>query len=90
MFTLFLALASGTLLGVILRRRSRLLAASNRIMSLSIFALLFLLGLSVGTNEDITHSLDRLGLEALVLSLAGTGGSVLLAYLLYRRLYREK
>jgi hypothetical protein len=90
MFTLFLALASGTLLGVVLRRRSRLLTASNHIMSLSILALLFLLGLSVGANEDITHSLDRLGLEALVLSLAGTGGSVLLAYLLYRRLYREK
>lgn len=81
---LFLALAAGTVTGIALRRRQRALHMVNHAVAVSIFALLFLLGLSVGLNEDIMSSLGRLGGEALILSVASTAGSVILVYVLYR------
>ena len=85
---LFLALISGTIAGILLRRHSGIVKAANHAMSLSVLALLFLLGLSVGMNEEITANFGRLGVEALLLSVAGTGGSIFLVYLLNRRYFR--
>ncbi|HZD10238.1 MAG TPA: LysO family transporter [Candidatus Binatia bacterium] len=88
MIPVLLALAAGTLLGYILRRRQRILLVGERATSVAIFVLLFLLGLSVGANESILRGLHRLGVEALALSLAGMAGSVLLAFFLYHTLLR--
>lgn len=84
MFLLFGALFAGLLAGFLIRGRARLIRVTHGAIAVSIFALLFLLGLSVGANDAITSSLARLGLEALVLSVGGTAGSVALVYLLYR------
>lgn len=85
---IFLALATGTLLGYLLRGQSRILELGSHVTTLSIYVLLFLLGLSVGADEAITRSLYQLGLEALVLSVAGLTGSVLLAWLMGRWLFK--
>lgn len=49
--------------------------------SLSLFALLFTLGLSLGSSQEIISALPSLGLRALVLSLGAVAGSVLLVWL---------
>jgi uncharacterized membrane protein YbjE (DUF340 family) len=87
---IFLALVTGTLLGYLLRRHSRIHELGSHVTTLSIYVLLFLLGLSVGTDEAITRSLYQLGLEALALSLAGLSGSVCLAWVLSRWLFKGK
>lgn len=87
---IFLALATGTLLGYLLRRHSRIHDLGSHVTILSIYVLLFLLGLSVGADEAIARSLYQLGLEALVLSLAGLSGSVLMAWALGRWLFKGK
>lgn len=87
MTTIFLALAAGTLLGYLLRNRKRLLHLADHVSSISVFALLFLLGLSVGANEAITRNMVEVGLQALSLSVAGIAGSVLFAWILHRLLF---
>ena len=89
MTAIFLALAAGTLLGYLLRYRTRLFHLAGHVSSVSVLDLLFLLGLSVGANEAITGNMVEVGLQALLLSLAGIGGSVLLAWTLYRLVFRS-
>jgi uncharacterized membrane protein YbjE (DUF340 family) len=88
MASIFLALAAGTLLGYFLRRYERPTSVAGRVSTMLVFALLFLLGLSVGANETITANFHHLGLEAMALSLASLTGSVMFAWLLYRRLFQ--
>jgi uncharacterized membrane protein YbjE (DUF340 family) len=54
------------------------------IITVLIWLLLFLLGIEVGSDKHILQSLNKLGLEALVLSLAGIAGSIALAYALWK------
>ena len=53
-------------------------------------ALLFLLGLEVGGDKKIIHSLSRLGLEALLLAVGGSLGSALAACWLWRIVNKGK
>ena len=84
MTLLFGALFAGLLAGMLLRGRRQIVKLTKGAVMVAVFMLLFLLGLSVGANEAITSNLGRLGIEALVLSLAGTTGSVALVFVLYR------
>jgi uncharacterized membrane protein AbrB (regulator of aidB expression) len=51
-----------------------------------IWVLLFLLGVEVGGDNHIIESLHTLGLESVVICLCSTLGSVVAAWLLWRRL----
>lgn len=79
---------SGMLVGWLLRRH-RLMFLSRVVMFL-IWVLLFLLGVEVGANPDIIRNIKSLGVEALALAFAGTLGSVLLAWGLWRYTERRK
>ena len=70
------------LAGYILRNRlnERLL---NRLLMLSIYLLLFLMGVSIGTNEQLVKNLSALGLQALVLTLGAVAGSLIAAKILF-------
>ena len=62
-------------LGYLLRGRNT--AAISKIITVLIWALLFLLGIEVGTNPKIIGGLQNLGVEALALTIGGSIGSVL-------------
>lgn len=68
-------------IGYLLRKRD--LGQLGRIITVLIWALLFLLGIEVGSNPRIIQGIQTLGVEALLLTLAGSAGSVLLASLLW-------
>ena len=72
----------GILAGFLLHRRR--LEVVRRLITGLIWVLLFLLGVEVGSNERITRGLHTLGLEALAIAVAGTLGSVLAAWGLWR------
>lgn len=82
MFTIISIMLSGMLTGYLLRRL--LFGWLGRVINALIWALLFLLGLEVGSNERIVSGLATLGLEALLIAVAGTLGSVLAAWGLWR------
>lgn len=79
---------SGVLVGYLLRNRN-LSFVSKGIMA-AIWLLLFLLGVAVGGNEAILGSLDTIGLQALLLSVGGVGGSVVCARVVYRFFWSGK
>lgn len=59
-------------------------------LTVLIWLLLFALGIEVGENENVLRGIKDLGLEALVLSLAGTAGSIALAWALWRYIQHKK
>lgn len=92
MFIIIGIMLTGMLLGYLLRNKK--LKWIHKIITLLIWALLFLLGIDVGGNEAIIKGLHTLGLEALIITLAAVVGSVLCAwglwYLLYIRNKRKE
>jgi uncharacterized membrane protein YbjE (DUF340 family) len=79
MLNILILMATGTVLGILLRKRQDLPRRLDRAMTWSIYLLLFLLGLSIGTDQDILLQLPELGYSALVISLGGIAGSVAVA-----------
>lgn len=82
MLKIILMMACGILVGRMLRKKPmRWLSPLTTVL---IWALLFLLGIEVGGDPHIIHSLDHLGLEAVALSVGGSLGSALLSMGLWR------
>lgn len=84
MFTVIGLMLAGMLTGFLLRKRN--LSFIHPAITVLIWALLFLLGIEVGGNEAIIRGLHTIGLEAVVLTLGGTLGSVTAARLLWQAL----
>lgn len=55
-----------------------------------IWILLFLLGVDVGSNEQIIREFHTIGMEAIVITLFAVLGSVIAASLFWRRLNKNK
>lgn len=64
--------------------RNKKLSAIGRVITALIWVLLFLLGIEVGSNPRIIQGLQTLGLEAILLTLGGSAGSVLFAWALWK------
>lgn len=62
----------------------------GRIITALIWVLLFLLGIEVGANPRIINGLQTLGLEAIVLTIAGSLGSAIFAWALWRYVCRKE
>lgn len=88
MFTIIGLMLTGILFGYLLRKRD--LKKIHQIITLLIWLLLFILGIEVGSNEQIIKGLHTIGLEAVILTLGGTLGSVIAAWALWRALYKRK
>ena len=74
---------SGILCGYLVRKKQ--VVRIQEVTTVLIWALLFLLGLNIGCNEQIINSLGSLGMEALTISVAATLGSLIAAWLLWRK-----
>lgn len=75
-------MVSGIVLGYLLREKN--LKFIQKLITCAIFALLFLLGLSVGTNGQIMDNLGTIGLDALLITLGAVAGSVFCAWMVYK------
>ncbi|WP_044265215.1 LysO family transporter [Bacteroides timonensis] len=88
MFTIIGLMLTGMLLGYLLRKRN--LSSIHKIITVLIWLLLFILGIEVGGNDRIIKGLHSIGIEAAILTLGGTLGSVIAAWGLWRALYKRK
>lgn len=89
MFSVILFIFLGICSGYLLRKkRSRSCAkvqtAKDKVITVLIWLLLFLLGVEVGGNEQIIKALPTLGVEALLLSVAGTLDCCVQAWALWK------
>lgn len=89
MFIVIGIMFGGIMIGYLLRG-VELLQKVGKPISYTIYLLLFILGASVGQNDAIVNNLSTLGLQALILALAATTGSVLAAWAVYHFFFKER
>jgi uncharacterized membrane protein YbjE (DUF340 family) len=89
MFIVIGIMFAGIALGYLLRK-VEILQKIGKPISYTILLLLFLLGISVGGNQDIVNNLAHLGGQAFLIAFAGTAGSVLAAWAVYNLFFKER
>lgn len=89
MFTVIAIMFGGIAVGYLFRKVG-FLQKIGRPISYTILLLLFLLGISVGSNEAIMNNLTTLGGQAFLIALAGTMGSVFAAWGVYHFFFKER
>jgi len=90
MYTILGILILGITIGFLFRKREKLIKLSDKLLMWSIYLLLFLLGISIGTNDEIIRNFPTIGLKALVLTIAGVLGSCIVSLLIYKIYFVEK
>ncbi len=78
MFIVIGIMLAGVLIGYLLRNQK--IAWIHKVITLLIWALLFLLGIEVGQNDAIIKGLHNIGFEAAAITLASVIGSTLFAW----------
>jgi len=61
----------------------------DALVYVSIFALLFLLGVSIGINDKIVKNFSEIGLMATMLTLGAVLGSIILAKVVYSYFFKR-
>ena len=79
---------AGIIVGYLLR--SKKIRFFQGLIITLIWLLLFLLGLEIGSNNDVISQFGKLGLEAFIIATGGTLGSVLAAKFLWKKVERNK
>jgi uncharacterized membrane protein YbjE (DUF340 family) len=74
MLSLTASLVAGVLLGYFLRNKKRI--SLNRITLAIIIVLIFSLGFSIGSSNELLNALPKVGLDAFVITLLAIGFSV--------------
>ena len=80
------------LLGVVLGyrfREAKFTRKTEKTISMTIISLLFILGLSIGSNQTIVNNLFTYGSQAIVLAVFSLTGSILVSGFVYNYLYRK-
>ncbi len=89
MIVILVVLLAGILVGLLVLGKPKLHQVNNRLLNWAIYLLLFLLGISVGTNEEVIRNLGKIGYEAISIAVASIAGSVLLSGLLFKLIFRQ-
>ena len=88
MFIVLSFMLAGIIVGYLLR--SKKIRFFQGLIITLIWLLLFLLGLGIGSNNDVISQFGKLGLEAFIIATGGTLGSVLAAKFLWKKVERNK
>ena len=64
----------------LLLRRVKQLRYTEKTATWTVWVLVFVLGVSLGGNNEIVSDFARFGISALIIALAGVGGSVFAAW----------
>jgi hypothetical protein len=84
MFVIFLLLITGICLGLAVRRLSAMLKLDVGMMTLTVYFVLFIVGISTGCDEKIVRSLDCLGLVTIIIIVGTLTVSSLIIWFLYK------
>lgn len=70
-------------------RNHEITQKTEKTISLTIIAMLFILGLSVGSNDAIISNLYDYGSQAFILAVFGLGGSILFSGVVYKMFFKN-
>lgn len=80
----------GILIGVVFNNRKKLISIIDKLTNWAIYALLFLLGISVGLNKTIINHLDSIGVKALIITIGAVFGSIIMALITYKLFFKKQ
>ncbi len=86
---ILLAITAGIAAGYLCRRRT-IVKYTGSLLSVVIMLLLFLLGISVGSNNQVINNFTAIGLDAFILTAGGTLGSLFGAKWTYKKFFTTK
>lgn len=89
MISLILTLLAGILIGRIFRDKS-FVKISGKLIFLIVLILLFLMGITIGTNDEIISNLGSLGVEAFIITAGALAGTIAGATLLWHFVFAKK
>ncbi len=84
-----LFLGGGILIGFLLRQKKKMRDIVEQSITVMIWVLLLLLGISIGTNEQVINNIHVIGSKALVITVGGIAGSIACSYLVYLKFFRR-
>jgi len=90
MFIVILFLFSGMVIGFLLHKKVKVIKVSDKMSTWFIYVFLFLLGISVGSSEEIMNNFGKIGVQAFILTIGAISGSVLASFFIYKRFFKEK
>ena len=83
MITVLALMTAGILMGWLLHHKKQFLKIVSHTTNWAIYLLLFLLGLSVGTNEKILTNFDKIGIQSIAITIFAVAGSIFVSWLTY-------
>lgn len=89
MLSIFFFILSGVAVGYLSRNKTQLKHVGS-VINVIIIILLFFLGIAVGANKQIIESFASIGFDAFAIALATTLGSVLCAWFVFHRFFKNK
>ncbi len=90
MITVLLIMIAGMLIGILFRDNKKVITINEKFTTWAIYILLFLLGISIGTNKTILANLENIGLQAIVITIGALTGSLITALICYNLLFKKK
>ena len=88
MFTVIGFMLTGIIVGYLFRNIA-FLQKTEKTISITIFLLLFLLGISVGSNELIINNLAAFGWQTAILAFSATCGSILASWMVLKFFFKK-
>jgi hypothetical protein len=84
MLTVIIIMTSGMVAGYFLRNIRWVSKPVGVIITWAIYLLLFLLGISVGTNETIISNIGKIGVQAVLLTAGAVSGSIFVSWIVFK------
>jgi len=82
-------MVGGMLLGFLVKAKQRVVSANEKLITYAIYLLLFMMGVSIGSNDQIINSLSSLGFLALIISFGAVAGSILTGFVVFRLFFKK-
>jgi len=82
-------IVAGIAAGFLLKDKENILGVFEKASSVTIYFLLFLMGLAVGTNSTVLTSFPKVGKIAIILTFGALSGSILFSCIIDRLFFRE-
>jgi uncharacterized membrane protein YbjE (DUF340 family) len=89
MIIVLLLMTLGILIGRVLYKHTKFIKITSEITNWAIYLLLFLLGLSVGTNDQILNNFDEIGYQSIIITVFAVMGSVLVSWLCFILFFKK-
>ena len=89
MISIIATMLLGITVGFILRNNIKSTLINHLIFGV-VLLLLFLMGLSIGTDNKLIRVLPSLGLQAIIISFFSTFGSIIAGWIIWIKLFKKK